>query len=787
MLRNYLKIAFRNFTKNSLYSFINVTGLSIGLACSILILLWVADEQSFNQALPNKENIHQLYINATYDGEITSFNSVPLPSYQELKTTDSRIKNAAVSDWGSEYLIANGETRIRKSGMYASEEFLQIFQFTMLAGNGATALSDASSIVLTESTARALFGDADPMGQVVRIDNATDLKVSGILQDLPHNSSFSFEVLLPWKLNQQQEWVKENETEWGNYSFQVYVELHPTATENEVNEAIRDILTKKGQTDIKREFFLHPLVKWRLYTTFENGQASGGMIEYVQGFSFVALLIIVMACINFMNLATARSERRAREVGIRKSVGSRKSELVIQFLGESVLIVLFSFVLAIVITEVTLPLYNDLTSKKLFIDYASPVFWLVSVGTILITGVFAGSYPAFYLSSFLPAKVLKGKIQVGRSVTRPRQILVVLQFVFAVGLIVSTIVISQQIQFAQSRQLGYDQKNLISIWFNDEITKNYKAIKTDLLASGLIHSVTQSNSPVTEIFSNNFVDWPGKPEEEKVLFSTIATEYDYAKTLGAKIIEGRDFSPEFPSDSLAVLVNQAAVDIMGLDENIGTQITLWGDKRTIVGVIDNIVMRSPYEKPKPMIVGHLPGWANSMTIRLEPSEDLPGTIAQVESIFKKHAPTNPFQYTFVDVEFAKKFSTIKLIGNITNLFAFLSLFITSLGLFGLAAFTVEQRTKEIGIRKVLGATVSGIILLVSKEFSWLVLIAFAIAGPGSWWILSSFLERYEYRIEFPYWALAVAGITALLFALAIVSTQALRAAVANPSESLRSE
>ena len=511
------------------------------------------------------------------------------------------------------------------------------------------------------------------------------------------------------------------------------------------------------------------------------------MIEYVKGFSLVALLIIVMACINFMNLATARSERRAREVGIRKSVGSRKSELVIQFLGESVLIVLFSFVLAIVITEVTLPLYNDLTSKKLFIDYASPVFWLVSVGTILITGVFAGSYPAFYLSSFLPAKVLKGKIQVGRSVTRPRQILVVLQFVFAVGLIVSTIVISQQIQFAQSRQLGYDQKNLISIWFNDEITKNYKAIKTDLLASGLIHSVTQSNSPVTEIFSNNFVDWPGKPEEEKVLFSTIATEYDYAKTLGAKIIEGRDFSPEFPSDSLAVLVNQAAVDIMGLDENIGTQITLWGDKRTIVGVIDNIVMRSPYEKPKPMIVGHLPGWANSMTIRLEPSEDLPGTIAQVESIFKKHAPTNPFQYTFVDVEFAKKFSTIKLIGNITNLFAFLSLFITSLGLFGLAAFTVEQRTKEIGIRKVLGATVSGIILLVSKEFSWLVLIAFAIAGPGSWWILSSFLERYEYRIEFPYWALAVAGITALLFALAIVSTQALRAAVANPSESLRSE
>ncbi len=787
MLRNYLKIAFRNFTKNAVYSFINVTGLSIGLACSILILLWVADETSYNRFLPNKEHIHQVYINANYDGGIASFNSVPLPTYAELKTTDARIKNVAVADWGSGYLLANGETRVRKYGMYVSEEFLQLFQYKMLKGDAAKALADASHIVLSESTAKALFGTEDAIGKIVRVDNNMDLTVTGILQDLPNNTTFEFEFLLPWKLNQQQDWVKRSENQWGNYSFQVYVELQPTATETEVNDVIKDILTQKGQTDIKREFFLHPLEKWRLYSTFENGKATGGMIDYVKGFTFIAILIIVIACINFMNLATARSERRAREVGIRKSVGSRKRELIIQFLGESVLISLLSFSLAVVITEVVLPFYNNLTGKQLSIDYTSPQFWVLSVLAVLVTGLFAGSYPAFYLSSFQPVKVLKGKLQVGKNVTRPRQVLVVLQFVAAVGLIVGTIVISAQLKFAQSRQLGYDQEGLLSVWFNDEITKNYQALKTELLASGVVKSVTQSNSPVTEVFSNNFVDWPGKPEEEKVLFVTIATEYDYTKTLGAKVLEGRDFSPDFPSDSIAVLVNKAAADQMNLAETVGSEVTMWDAKRKIVGVVDNVIMSSPYEKPRPMIIAFIPGWASSMTIRLEKTDDIKATMATVESVFKKLAPTNPFEYKFVDEEFEKKFRTTKLIGNIANLFASLAIFITGLGLFGLAAFTAEQRTKEIGIRKVLGASVSGIVMLVSREFAWLVLIAFAIAAPGSWWLLNQFLERYDYRIDFPYWSLAAAGIIALVFAIVIVSTQALKAATANPSQSLRSE
>ncbi len=787
MLYNYLKIAIRNLTKNAGYSFINIVGLSIGLTCVILIFLWVADEMSYNTHFANRENIHQVYVRDFNGGDFSAFNSVPLPTYQELKTRDARIKNVCVSDWGGGYLLANGETRVRKQGMFASEEFLQIFQFEFVKGDARTALADASHIVLTESAAKSLFGDAEPMGQTLQVDNGKEYKVAAILRDLPTTCSFDFELLLPWKQLQTTDWIKRNETQWDNYSFQVFVELQPGQNEGPVNAAIQNILTEKGQTDVKREFFLHPLTKWHLYSQFENGQPTGGRIDYVNGFSVLALFILIIACINFMNLATARSERRAREVGIRKSVGSRRSEIIFQFLGESILIAAVSAVIALVLAELALPFYNELTGKALRIEYQSPLFWALACGTVILTGVFAGSYPAFYLSSFQVARVLKGVVQAGKSVTRPRQALVVVQFVIAVGLIVGTIVIAKQIEHVQARQLGYNQKNLISVWLNDETRKNYNALKTDLESSGLAESVAKSNSPITEVFSNNYLDWPGKPVDKKVVFITIATEYDYTKTLGAKVLEGRDFSPDFPSDSSAILVNQAAAEIMNLQETVGTEVTLWDSKRTIVGVIDNVVMRSPYEEPKPMFVIFNTGWASSITIRIKDSNDMKAVMAGVEAVFKKHAPTNPFEFEFVDEQFAKKYRSIQLIGNLANLFSALAIVITGLGLLGLAAFTAEQRTKEIGIRKVMGASVSGIVLLISKEFTWLVLIAFAIAAPLSWWGFNKFLMSYDYRIEFPLWALALAGCTALAFALFIVGTQAWKAATANPVKSLRSE
>ncbi len=783
MFRNYLKVAFRNLTKNAVYSFINITGLAVGLACSILISLWVLDELSFDQSQPKLKQLSQLWINATYDGKVNTFQSVPFPAHKEIRNEDSRIKNSVIANWGGESLLTAGENRLKKNSYYVSEEFLEMFQFPLRAGQADKVLDDPNSIVLTKSAALALFGSEDVIGKSVKVDNSKELIVSGILEDITTQSSFEFDCLIP--MYQMGEWVRENNN-WGDYSWQVFIELQPGTQHEEVTEKIKGLLVKKGEVDVPREFFLHPMERWRLHSTFENGKEAGGMIDYVIGFSAIAIFIVVIACINFMNLATARSERRAREVGVRKSVGSRRRELIFQFLGESLLITTISFLLALVVVEVALPFYNDLTQKKLFLDFTAPLFWMVSIAVVIVTGVVSGSYPAIYLSSFNPVQVLKGKVQIGRSGATPRKVLVVLQFFFATLLIIGTIVVSEQIRFVKKRDLGYDQKNLVMIPHTDEIGKNFSSIRNELMATGAVSSVTKSNSPITDVYSNNFMSWPGKPEEEKILFVTITTELDYTKTMGIKILEGRDFVGA--GDSSSVLVNKAAADVMGLKETLGTEVVYWGDhKSKIVGVIDDVLMGSPYRKPSPMFVAYQPGWASSVTIRLEETKDITGAMKKVEDVFKKYNPAYPFEYQFVDEQFNKKYTTINLISTLANLFALLAIIITGMGLFGLAAFTAEQRTKEIGIRKVMGASVPGLVALISKEFSFLVLISFILSAPVSWWFLTSFLERYPYRIAFPWWAIAASGLIAMVFALIIVSTQALKAATSNPANSLRSE
>ncbi len=783
MFRNYLKVAFRNLTKNAVYSFINIVGLAVGLACSILISLWVFDELSFDQAQPKLNELSQVWINATYDGKVNTFQSVPFPTYKEIRNEDSRIKNSVIANWGGTSLLTVGENRFKKNSYYVSEEFLEMFQFPMRAGQADKVLDDPNSIVLTKSTALALFGSEDVIGKSVKIDNSTELIVSGILEDVTTQSSFEFDCLIP--MYQMGEWVRENNN-WGDYSWQVFIELQPGSKHEDVTEKIKDLLVKKGEVDVPREFFLHPMERWRLHSTFENGKEAGGMIDYVVGFSAIAIFIVVIACINFMNLATARSERRAREVGVRKSVGSRRRELIFQFLGESLLITTISFLLAMVVVELALPFYNDLTQKKLFIDFSNPLFWIASIGVVILTGVISGSYPAIYLSSFNPVKVLKGKVQIGKSGATPRKVLVVLQFFFATLLIIGTIVVSEQIRFVKKRDLGYDQKNLVMIPHTEEIGKGFSSIRNELMATGAVRSITKSNSPITDVYSNNFMSWPGKPDDEKVLFVTITTELDYTKTMGIKILEGRDFTGA--ADSSSVLVNKAAADVMGLKETLGTEVVYWGDhKSKIVGVIDDVLMGSPYRKPSPMFVAYQPGWASSVTIRLEETSDISGAMKKVEEVFKKYNPAYPFEYQFVDEQFNKKYTTINLISTLANLFAALAIIITGMGLFGLAAFTAEQRTKEIGIRKVMGASVPGLVALISKEFSFLVLISFVLSAPISWWFLTSFLERYPYRITFPWWAIGAAGVIALIFALVIVGTQALKAATSNPANSLRSE
>ncbi len=788
MFKNYLLVTLRNLRKNATYSFINIAGLSIGIVCSILILLWVFDELSFDTFQPKANRLYQVWVNAHFDGKINSWTSVPQPTYEALKTEDSNILNTSITDWGGTHLYTVGDNRIYKRAYYASEEFLEMFQFPLVKGDMTTVMDDPTSLVITESMAKVLFGDQDPINQTVRINNAHDLKVTGVLKDIPKNSTFQFDCLMTWKMKIiAEDWVKRSQTQWGNYSFQVFVELNDPANKSNVENSIRDLLFRKGEKDMKREFFLHPMLRWRLHSNFENGQESGGMVDYVQMFTIIAAFVLVIACINFMNLATARSERRAREVGIRKSVGSRRHELILQFMGESVFLAVVAFAIAILTAQLLLPFYNQLVDKQLFIDYTSATFWMFAGALILFTGVVSGSYPALYLSSFQPVKVLKGKIQVGKSATLPRKILVTLQFGFSILLIIGTIVIYWQINFVKARDLGYQQENLITVEYTSEVGKNYRPIKQELLNSGVVSAVCKSNSPITEIWSNNFLGWPGKPEEQKVIFTTISTEYDYTKTMGIKILQGRDFSEDHKSDTAAIIVNKAALEVMGLKDPIGQQLDLWGGKRELIGIVDNVLMGSPYQPVKPMFMVLIPEWASAVTIRLNKTNDLQASIRKVEDIFKKYNPAYPFEYKFADVEFAKKFTTINMISRLASLFASLAIFITGLGLFGLAAFMAEQRTKEIGIRKVMGASVLSLVSLMSKDFSRLVLVAFLISSPVAWWLLTTFLERYPVRITIPWWVFPVTGMVALAFASAIVSTQALRAARANPANSLRNE
>jgi len=788
MLRNYFKIALRNLRRNAVYSFINISGLSIGIACSILILLWVVDEVTYDRFHKNYNELHQAWIHGYYDGTINSFTSVPQPLAEALKTADANIKRTVKVDWGGEHLLTVGENRLMMQGHYVSEPFLEMFQFPLIAGDAATVLDDPTSIVLTESAAKALFGNADPINQIVRVNNFGDLKVTGLLKDIPENSSFKFQCLLPWSYYQQSsEWIKSSENNWNEFSFQVFAELQPGADLTSVNESVRELVQKNGKEEMRRDVFLYPMSRWKLYSSFKAGTEEGGMIDYVKSFAAIAVFILIIACINFMNLATARSERRAREVGIRKSVGSRRKELIGQFLGESILISALAFIFSLVVVELALPFYNQLVEKQLFIDYYNPLVWISGVSIVLITGLVSGSYPAFYLSSFQPATVLKGKVNVGKGASAPRKVLVTLQFGFSILLITGTMVIYQQIEHIKARNLGYNQENLIVVDNTADMDKHFKVMKEEILNNGVAVSITKSQAPITAIFSNNFVDWPGKPADEKVLFTTLRTEYDFTKTMGIPLLEGRDFSETFKSDTAAVILNKTAVKIMGMEDPIGQKVTIWERSFEIIGVTDDVLMGSVFRDVPPMFMVLMPGAANYITIRLKATDDLPGAIRTVEDIVKKYNPAYPFEYTFADSEFAKKFTNINLISRLSNAFAFLAILITCLGLFGLAAFTAEQRTKEIGIRKVLGASLSGIVALISKDFSRLVLVAFVISAPVAWWIMDNYLQQYAYRIEIPLWILPLAGGVALLLALLIVSTQALRAARTNPAQSLRSE
>ncbi|MBK5277900.1 MAG: ABC transporter permease [Bacteroidia bacterium] len=793
MLRNYINIAIRNLTRNSLYSFINITGLAIGIACSILILLWVYDELTFDHYFSKHKLIHQVKQNSKMDNGIVTRPFIPLPLFDLLQQQDSRIKNAVITI-DQTALLTVGDHKLSKRGIDVTGSFLEIFDFKMIQGNPENVLNDPRSIVLTKSTAKALFGDEDPMGKMVlvKIENNEELKVTGIIADPPSNASITPEFILPFAYFEATSvWIQHARENWNNNAFFVFVELQPGVEKEAVDNSIRDLIKKNHAEGNDRELFLHPMDHWRLFNNFENGKEAGGMIIYVKLFSGIAIFILIIACINFMNLATARSEHRSREVGIRKSVGSNRKQLILQFLGESLLISMIAFIISIVLVELALPFYNDFISKKLTIDYSSPYIWTFGIALTLITGLLAGSYPAFYLSSFKPTKVLKGKISTGKSGSTPRQIMVTLQFGFSILMIIGSVVIYKQIQHLKNRELGYDRENLMMIWSTSDIEKNFNSLKQELLSSDNILSVCKSNSPITNIFASSPVDfWTGMVPGQRVEVTNIATEYDYTKTMGIKMIEGRDFSKDFKSDTAAVILNKTAVDILNLKDPLGDKIQMWGSWWNIIGVMDDVLMGSSSRQIGPLAMTMDPTWSTTISVRLNKISDqnsLSTSLKKVEDIFKKYNPDYPFEYRFADDEFEKKFTNINMISNLAGSFTLLTIFITGLGLFGMAAFTAEQRTKEIGIRKVMGASVSSLVMLLTKDFSRLVLIAFIIATPIAWWATGDFLEQYPIRIEIPIWIFPVAGVVSLVITILIVSTQAFRAATINPSQSLKSE
>jgi putative ABC transport system permease protein len=798
MLKNYLKIAWRNLVKNRIYSLLNISGLAIGMAVALIIGLWVSMQLSYNKFLPKYEQLYITLINYTtsQDGTYTQ-SSISLPMVEVFRKEIPGIKNVAECDWINEHSLMVGDRKVLLNGAMIGSDFLTMFEYPMLKGNAVTALKETYSIVLTESTAKALFGNEDPMSKQVIIDNQHALTVTGILKDVSANSSLKFSYLVPFTyFSQTVEWVRLSLTKWDNQSNQMFVELQPGVTMEQIAPKIKNIILKKfpKAASAKPEVFLQPLKEWNLYTEFNNGKAIGGFIDYVHMFSVVGLLVLTIACINFMNLSTARSGRRAKEVGVRKAIGSQRRDLILQFLAESVLVAFIAFLFSLLIVQLSLPYFNVLTGDSIHIPFDNGVFWVIMLGYVLLTGFLAGSRPAFYLSSFQPVKVLKGTIQSSKTIIRSRKSLVVLQFTCSITLIISTLIIYQQIQFAKNRSKGYDSNRLLMTALSNDLEKNYDALRNDLLGTGMLESeIVRASSSVSQLENNTSLDdWPGKKsDQEQFRAGLIWASEDYFKMLKMKMIAGKDFSTLATDDTTSIVVNEAFIKAMNLKDPVHQLIKMDRNKTyEIIGVVNNSVMRSPYNPVDPVIFLYKRQKfqvLSFMFYRLKLGIKTQEAISAFRKVFDRYNPAYPYTCSFADEDYAQKFQLESLVEKLAGIFAGLAVFISCLGLFGLAAFTAEQRVKEIGVRKVLGASILQLWLLLCKDFVMLVLASCTIASPLAFYFLQGWLQNYKYRISITPGVFIVSAVAALLITLLTISYQAIKAAIANPVKSLRTE
>jgi len=788
MIKNYFKTAWRNLLQNKTFSLINIFGLALGMTCSLVIMLWLQDEIRKDKFHQNSKRLYRVMENQSYSGTISTFDATPGILAENIVKDIPDIQMASQMLWEEEPLFTVDNTYDKEKGRYVEKDFLRMFSFKLLKGDPATALARPDGVVISKKLADKYFKGKDPIGKMVRIDNTDNVMVTGVLDEIPKSSSLTFDFLMSFE-----QWRKKNDwaKEWGNNGPRCYVMIAPNTSIDRVNAKIKNyIKTKNKESNV--ELFLQNYGESYLYSDWENGKQNGGRVEYVKIFSIVAIIILVIACINFMNLATARSLRRAREIGVRKVVGAGKRQLIGQFIGESLFVSFIAICFSLLIVFLLLPSFNTLTEKHLSIDLTDASFLVILLGLTLVTGIISGSYPALFMSSLKPIIVLKGLLKFRPGATYFRKALVVFQFALSIILILGMIVIYRQIDFIHNKNLGFAKEDLLYMPLEGELQKTYPTFKEQLLKQPGIKYVTSAQSSPLEVGSSTSgVRWPGKDTTKLILFSSNPITYDYIKTMGIQLVAGRDLSTEYGLDTMNYLVNEAAAKKIGYKDPVGKELTMWGDKGMIVGLMKDYHHNSLHVPIEPLILRlHKKSWGGTywgnIIVRTEKGKTKQA-IASMEKLYKQFNPGFPFKYYFTDDEIANRYKAEYTVSKLSRYFAFLAIFISCLGLFGLVTFTAEQRTKEIGIRKVLGASVTGIVGMLSKDFLKLVIIAAVIAFPVAWWAMHRWLNDFAYRVNIGWWVFVVAGIVALLIALLTISFQSIKAAIANPVKSLRTE
>lgn len=792
MWKNYLTIGWRNLLRNRGYSLINVGGLTIGMAVALFLGLWVFDELSFDRQHPNYDRTGRIVQHLVNNGEKTTWMNLPYPLADELRQHYGDDFEAVVMSTNTyPALVTINDQSVEKRGAYFEPDGPEVIGLEMIKGSR-DALKDPKSILLSEAAATSLYGSNDPIGHSLKIDGV-DLKVAGIYANPPANSSFArLEFMAPWKVAYDENGLKDWQIPWQPNAFAIWVRWAPNADPAQLSARIKDAILKNVNEHLalkQQQIFVFPMKDWHLRSEFKNGENIGGGIRYVWLFGMTGVFVLLLACINFMNLSTAQSERRSREVGLRKSMGSVRAQLISQFFFESILIAMVALFGALILVQVLLPSFNLLVDKQIAMPWTDVRFLGIILGFSVFTGLLAGTYPALLLSSFQPVNVLKGAFRSGRLAGLPRKVLVVIQFSVSVTLIIGTWIVTEQIDYGKSRAVGYTREGLIGVpMVTRKIREHFDAFREELMSTGEIISVARSTTPTTTTgnSSSRFI-WQGKDPGLSVDFPFTNVSYEYGKTVGWKFIAGRDFSRDYPSDTAAFVVNEAAAKFFGFPNPIGETIRWYDQPYTIIGVIEDMVVDSPYDPVRPMLFPLTQNGGYLILSRIKPGVAVTDALGHLERTYKKFAPGDPFNYSFVDEDYAAKFGNEEKVFRLSGILSLLAVFISCLGIFGLASFVVERRTKEVGVRKVMGASLGSLWQLLSRDFVVLVLISFCFAFPAAWYFGSQWLTKYSYHIALSWWVFAASGGAAILITLATISYHTLRAAASNPVNSLRME